>query len=427
MIEVEDGAGVELTAEMIRAQLDLLVRDEVFRSSKRSVTFLQYVVEQTLNGSADQIKERTIGVEVFGRKPSYDTNLDHIVRTAATELRKRLAIYYGDEKHRFELRMGLIPGSYIPRFTLPPQTTYGVVDHAALAEPAVAPVPVQEQVSDPPDNTVPTSMPLQRKIRWVYVLTAFVLVAGSLLGYRWLHKPTVQQLFWKPVLETPGPVLVGVGDVPNGPPTLPAPGGDGDVSTPIPRPDSSETVPFPDTVTIARVVGQLEANGKQVLIRRETSRSFSDLREGAVVLIGAFNNEWSLRLTHELRYSLELDPEKHLIYIKDARNPSSRAWSWATNQPRPHAGGSHSSVLQDFALISRIRNSQTGHVVVVIGGLYTYGTQSAGEFLTDPQMMQVIAAAAQLDEGHQNLQIVLGTTITDDTPGPPRVLAVSTE
>ena len=53
---------------MIRAQLDLLVRDEVFRSSKRSVAFLKYVVEQTLNGSADQIKERTIGVEVFGAR-----------------------------------------------------------------------------------------------------------------------------------------------------------------------------------------------------------------------------------------------------------------------------------------------------------------------------------------------------------------------
>jgi hypothetical protein len=428
MIEVEDGAGVELTAEMIRAQLDLLVRDEVFRSSKRSVTFLRYVVEQTLNGSADQIKERTIGVDVFGRKPSYDTNLDHIVRTAATELRKRLAIYYGDEKHRFELRMGLIPGSYIPRFTLPPQTAYGVADHAILAEPAIAPVPTHELVADPVlESNVATGVPRQRKGRWVYVLTALVLVAGSLLGYRWLHKPTAQQLFWKPVLETPGPVLVAVGDVPNGPPTLPAPDGDGDFSTPIPRPDSSETVPFPDTVTIARVVGQLEANGKTALIRRENSRSFSDLREGAVVLIGAFNNEWSLRLTHQLRYSLALDAEKHLIYIKDANNPSSRAWSWATNQPRTHVGGAHSPVLQDFALISRTRNSETGHVVVVIGGLYTYGTQSAGEFLTDPQLMQVIAKAAELDGGHQNLQIVLGTTITDDTPGPPRVLAVSTE
>jgi hypothetical protein len=83
--------------------------------------------------------------------------------------------------------------------------------------------------------------------------------------------------------------------------------------------------------------------------------------------------------------------------------------------------------LQDFALISRIRNSETGHVVVVIGGLYTYGTQSAGEFLTDPRLMQAISRAAQQDPAHPNLQIVLGTTVTDQSPGPPRVLAVSAE
>jgi hypothetical protein len=421
MIEVEDGAGVEITAEMVRAQLDLLVRDEVFRSSKRSVTFLTYVVEQTLTGSADQIKERTIGVEVFGRKPSYDTNLDHIVRTAATELRKRLAIYYGDEKHRFELRMGLIPGSYIPRFTLPPQTANGMMEPAVIAEPIVTPPPPIEL-----ENNTPVSEPAQKFARrWVYLLAAIVL--GCLLGYRWLHRPSAQQLFWKPVLETPGPVLVGVGDTPNGPPTLPVMDGDPDFSTPIPRPDSSETVPFPDTVTIARVVGQLEANGKKVLIRRENSRSFSDLREGAVVLIGAFNNEWSLRLTHRLRYSLAMDAEKHVVYIRDAKNPASRSWSWATNQPREHVGGPQNPRLQDYALISRIRNSDTGHVVVVIGGLYTFGTQAAGEFLTDPQLMQAIAKASQLDSAHPNLQIVLGTTITDDTPGPPRVLALSTE
>ncbi|MGB3632313.1 MAG: hypothetical protein WBA18_22605, partial [Terracidiphilus sp.] len=110
--EIEFGTTPEITADMIRGQLDLLVRDEVFRSSKRSVAFLKYVVEQTLSGSAEQIKERTIGVEVFGRDPAYDTNLDHIVRTAATELRKKLATYYVDEKHRNELRMGLVPGSY---------------------------------------------------------------------------------------------------------------------------------------------------------------------------------------------------------------------------------------------------------------------------------------------------------------------------
>src|SRR5580693_9508435 len=130
--EVKDGTNVEITAGRVREQLDMLIRDHAFRSSKRSVAFLRYVVEQTLNGSSRQIKERTIGVEVFGREPTYDTNLDHIVRTAATELRKRLAIYYGDEKHRSELRMGLIPGSYIPRFAMPLQTGNG---HVTVSEP----------------------------------------------------------------------------------------------------------------------------------------------------------------------------------------------------------------------------------------------------------------------------------------------------
>jgi hypothetical protein len=197
--------------------------------------------------------------------------------------------------------------------------------------------------------------------------------------------------------------------------------------TPILSSDESQTVPFADAVTIARVVGVLEVRKKRVLIRKGNSSSFSDFREGAVVLIGAFNNEWSLRLTRQLRYSLALDAERHLIYIRDAKNPSSRSWSWATNQPHDHVAGANSPTLQDFALISRIRDSETGHVVVVIGGLYTYGTQAAGEFLTDPQLMQAIAKATQLNGTSQNLQIVLGTTVTDETPGPPRVLAVSPE
>jgi hypothetical protein len=100
-------------------------------------------VEQTINGSADQIKERTIGVEVFEREPSYDTNLDHVVRTAATELRKRLAIYYGEEKHRSELRIGLTPGSYIPRFALPTYVQSSVSEPEIASGPAaIAPQPV---------------------------------------------------------------------------------------------------------------------------------------------------------------------------------------------------------------------------------------------------------------------------------------------
>lgn len=432
-LEVEYGATPELTADMIRGQLDLLVRDEVFRSSKRSVAFLKYVVEQTLNGSAGQIKERTIGVEVFGRRPSYDTNLDHIVRTAATELRKRLATYYVDEKHRAELRMSLIPGSYIPRFALPGQPRHAVLEPGTDAEVAEGPFETHSahiQFGPVPlsGNKMPAHETASSRSSWVVglVITAVVLVTAIFL-YGWMQQASPEDLFWKPVVDTPGAVLLVVGDHPNGPPTLPETAGNRNFVTPIPSSDSSQTVPFSDTVTIARVAGALEARKKNVVIRRGDTSSFSDLREGAVVLIGAFNNVWSLRLTRPLRYSLALDPDQHLIYIRDSKDPSSRSWSWGTNQPREPITGANSPKIQDFALISRIRDSETGHVVIVIGGLYTYGTEAAGELLTNPELMQEIAKQTRLNGAAANLQIVLGTTVTDGTPGPPKVLAVSAD
>jgi hypothetical protein len=413
--DFQDGIPADITPKMILAQLQLLTRDEIFCASKRSIAFLRFVVEETLKGSEDQIKERTIGMEVFGRSSSYDTNLDHIVRTAATELRKRLAIYYGDEKHRSELRIRLLPGSYIPKFMHAHQAAQEEAEDGAF-------------INSHNESILASESQAHRRRNWqvAYLLFAVILVAG-LCGWYWLHPEPPEYLFWKPVLETPGPVLLAVGDVPHGPP-LPVAADESQNSPPaIPQSDSSRSVPFADAVTIAKVVGVLESNGKKVLIRRENTSSFSDLREGPVVLVGAFNNEWSLRLTRQLRFTLALDAENHLIYIKDGKNPSSRAWSWGTNQPLDHVGGAGGPVLHDYALISRIRNSETGHVLVVIGGLYTYGTQSAGEFLTDPQLMQSISKAARLGAGNQNLQIVLGTTVTDGTPGPPRVLAVSQE
>ena len=429
---IENHHHLETTPTAVRDQLNLIVQDPAFRSSKRSVQFLKYVVEKTLEGQADQIKERTIGVEVFGRKPSYDTNEDHIVRTAAGELRKRLAIYYSDEKHRSELRMSLIPGSYIPQFAYPTlnheleaesyndserlsgaiQTTSALVDSSPILEVST--------------HDTPPSQPLRQQPIAIYMAATAALFL-ALIGYRWLKPSNASDLFWKPVLDTPGSVFLAVGDVPNGPPTLSVPTGDQDYPIPIVQKTPSQIVPFGDAVTIARVVGTLESKGKKVVIRREGASSFSDLREGAVVLVGAFNNEWSLRLTHQLRYSLALDPDRHLIYIKDAKNPSSRSWSWATNLPPAHQGQAGHALLQDYALVSRIWNSETGHVVIVIGGLYTYGTEAAGELLTNQQLMQEVARIAPLSDGRRNLQIVLATTVTDDAPGPPRIVAVSSE
>ena len=427
--EVADGPGAKLSAEAIREQLESIVRDPAFRSSKRSIQFLRYVVEQTLADAPEQIKERTIGVEVFGREPQYDTNEDHVVRTAAGELRKRLAIYYGEEKHRSELRISLVPGSYIPQFSLPAQLPAAELDPgleiASHADPAQSSAVIEPE--SVPREIPAAHAPASGMRKRLFVAVAAAVLLSVFFGYRWVHSKNAEDLFWKPVLETPGPVLLAVGDVPNGPPTASTPEYSQESSIPIVHKASSSNIPFADAVTMARVLGVLQVRGKDVIIRREGQSSFADLREGSVVLIGAFNNEWSLRLTRQLRYSLALDAEKHLIYIKDAKNPSARTWSWATDQPKDNQGAVGGPVLQDYALISRIWNSETGHVVIVIGGLYTYGTETAGEFLTDPQLMQEIAKTVPLADVHSNLQIVLATKVTDAAAGPPRILAVSTE
>jgi hypothetical protein len=159
-----------------------------------------------------------------------------------------------------------------------------------------------------------------------------------------------------------------------------------------------------------------------VVIRRENASSFSDLLAGPVVLVGAFNNGWSLRLTRPLRFSLAMDPGRRLIYIRDREHPDSRVWNWSIDAHEADPNKVSSTPLHDYALISRIVNSETGHVVVVIGGLYAYGTEAAGEFLADPQLMS-LANGLPLDATRKNLQIVLETDVTQQTPGPPRIVA----
>src|SRR6202521_5487350 len=103
-------------AALVREQLRRLVAHPLFTNSKRYPVLLTYTVEQTLLGNAGDLKERTIGVEAFGRGPNYDVNLDPVVRTTAAEVRKRLVQYYYSSDHAGELDIELPLGSYVPSF-----------------------------------------------------------------------------------------------------------------------------------------------------------------------------------------------------------------------------------------------------------------------------------------------------------------------
>ena len=117
----KDAAWAEPTphAVIVREQLRRLVAHPLFTNSKRYPVLLTYTVEQTLLGNASELKERTIGVEAFGREPVYDVNIDPVVRTAAAEVRKRLSQYYYNPDHAGELVIELPIGSYVPTFREP--------------------------------------------------------------------------------------------------------------------------------------------------------------------------------------------------------------------------------------------------------------------------------------------------------------------
>src|ERR1039457_4262414 len=82
--------------QSILRELDAIVNSVYFRSSKRSPGFLRYVFQEQFFGRGHELKERTIGIELYGREATYDTNEDPIVRVAAAEVRKRLAHYYAE-------------------------------------------------------------------------------------------------------------------------------------------------------------------------------------------------------------------------------------------------------------------------------------------------------------------------------------------
>jgi hypothetical protein len=102
--------------EEFRSHLEDILRSPAFSASQRGRAFLRYVVEHALDGEFDELRERNIGVALFGRPAAYDTAEDAIVRVTASDVRKRLLQFYGFASAPSPYRIELPSGSYVPEF-----------------------------------------------------------------------------------------------------------------------------------------------------------------------------------------------------------------------------------------------------------------------------------------------------------------------
>ena len=104
--------------EAVQAQLQAILASRPFLTATRARRFLTHIVEQTLAGQTDGIKELVLGIEVFDRPTDFDPKADPIVRVEAGRLRKRLEEYYAEEGSAAEVRIDVASGSYVPQFLL---------------------------------------------------------------------------------------------------------------------------------------------------------------------------------------------------------------------------------------------------------------------------------------------------------------------
>jgi hypothetical protein len=103
--------------DAFQLHLQEILEGAVFKRSPRSVEFLKYIVDKAVAGDFGSLKERVIGIELFGRYPSYDTSGDAIVRVTASDVRKRLLQHYGKSGTTSEFQLSLPLGSYVPVVT----------------------------------------------------------------------------------------------------------------------------------------------------------------------------------------------------------------------------------------------------------------------------------------------------------------------
>ncbi|MEQ1883738.1 MAG: hypothetical protein ABL967_01670 [Bryobacteraceae bacterium] len=372
----------------IREQLERILGSPLFKNSKRYPNLLRFVVERALQGHTEPLKERTLGIEVFGREPDYDTNLDPVVRTTAVEIRKRIAQYYHEVGHETEIRIDFPPGTYMPEFRMPTKPA------------VVAPVP------EPPKPAEQVKKPA------LWVVAAIITSVGVAVAIVWLFpwmrsSQSTSELdrFWAPVLATSGPVTIYIGQ---NVPTTP--------SNTMMELQQAEQVAFADATAMARFTGFLTANHRDFRFRLQPTSRMEDLRDGPTILIGAFNNSWAIRLTEQLRFGFRTNPETHISGIIDRREQGALKWSQKMAAP-------YNEIKEDYALVSRVVDPTTGKIVVTASGITKFGTEAAGEFLTCESCMRDLASKAGNGWDRKNLEVVIGASVIGRAAGPPHVVA----
>jgi hypothetical protein len=396
-----------ITPDLVKAQLRSLEQSTLFRHSNRVLRFLDYVVSKTIDGCEGELKERTIGVEAFGRAPQYDLNSDPIVRVTAGEVRKRLAQHYYDPSHRDELHIEIHPGSYVPEFRFHSGGAETQPPMAVELDPLGGEAASKEIVVPHAPST-----PFAKRRSLLLTAGAIVVIVMTTGTTAFLRRSSPLEQFWQPIVAGPAPVVISVGSVVvlNPPSSLSAP-----------SPSSvglhalfTDPVALSDAIAIANLQQVLYRFTKPSGIQSSTTTSYSDLQKGPAILISGFNNPWTMRLTDSLRFRF-VKRSVDVYEIEDRTDPTHKHWAINTRLP-------FKEIDHDYGVVARVHDPTTGQMILVAAGIGENGTIAASELLSDPRCFTDLKRQGLLPKPDQNWEAVIETKMIDGKLGPPHIL-----
>lgn len=408
----------EIQRTLILGQVTRIQNSRAFGNSARAKEFLAYVVKHAVDGHTEELKERSIGVNLFHRDPLYMTSDDPIVRVKAAEVRKRLIQYYAEEETAPEVRIELPVGSYVPRFH----------KYAAPNSTPTADEPIAGQ-----EDGGRTRARQWKIVAFVSVMVFLGVTAAGIASLRSRQKTPFDE-FWAPVFKTKQPVLICVPSpvayaVSSSLYLKPAQAHPGLYDTGLERSNTplelapntplrwSDLTPLPNyfvnkddayvATDLSRIFGSLEVESQ---VRIGPDFTYKDLLSSPAVLIGAFDNPWTIRLAPELPFSFR---EQDGAIVE--RQGKGRVWRKIGEKDRGKT---------DFAIVARLLNSKTGQFLVVLGGIGMVGTQAAGRLISRQDDLNTALQSAPTGWQNKNFEMVIESDVIDASASPPHLVAV---
>jgi hypothetical protein len=406
----------------LRAHVQEIVEGEAFKGSGRCGRFLSYIVNQSIAGHFESLKERMIGLELFDRSPDYDTGEDAIVRVTASDVRKRLLQHYGKYGAASEFHISLPLGSYIPEITYeaknkavqsvtgkPRDDLHTTVPSAVTSQPGLPldSKPAVEQAFTGSSMAEPETALSNRSnaYRWLVFAAVLVVLNVAFWGLVWRRTPRLETPGGSaPALVLPWTVLL------NSTHSLHLITSDPDIAA-IQRltqsrisvsnyanqnylPEDTSLTPEMKKICLTLLRGDKAAaqdlqiavsvtelarnSSKKIDVQVARSFQFSNLKtdDNFIFLGSPYSDPWFSVFNDLLDFRIYVDPDSKEEAI---RNVHPRANEEPLYTPTARGGATG----QSFAIVSFIGNPDQDGQVLLLAGLDGEGTQAAGKLVTD--------------------------------------------